>query len=115
MWWSVRPAPRLRLEILAVDASPSPQQFAVKHLAAMPREAEPSNNERAFILEALRESIRLDGRALNAYRNIELSFGDEDGVADVQLGKTRYAYSIPISRRNYPDRHPESSPASPPR
>lgn len=57
----------------------------------MPREAEPSNNERAFILEALRENIRLDGRALDAFRDIKLAFGDEDGVADVQLGKTRYS------------------------
>lgn len=57
----------------------------------MPREAEPSINERAFILEALRENIRLDGRALDAFRNIELSFGDEYGVVDVQLGDTRYA------------------------
>lgn len=59
----------------------------------MPREVEPSNNERAFILEALRENIRLDGRALDAFRNIELSFGDEYGVADVQLGETRYTPS----------------------
>lgn len=56
----------------------------------MPREAEPSNNERAFILEALHENVRLDGRALDAFRNIDLSFGDEYGVADVQLGETRY-------------------------
>ncbi|KAL9591370.1 MAG: hypothetical protein Q9179_007793, partial [Wetmoreana sp. 5 TL-2023] len=54
----------------------------------MPREAEPSKNEREFVLAALQENIRLDGRALDAYRNIELSFGDEHGVADVQLGKT---------------------------
>ena len=56
----------------------------------MPREAEPSNNERAFILEALQEDIRLDGRGLESYRDIQLSFGDEYGAADVRLGKTRY-------------------------
>jgi exosome complex component RRP45 len=55
----------------------------------MPREAEPSLNEREFILEALRESTRLDGRALDAFRDIQLHFGDEYGVADVRLGKTR--------------------------
>ena len=55
----------------------------------MPREAEPSKNEREFILEALQQDVRMDGRALDAYRNVELSFGDEYGVADVQLGKTR--------------------------
>ena len=56
----------------------------------MPREAEPSINERAFVLQALEENIRLDGRALDAFRDIDISFGDDYGVADVQLGKTRY-------------------------
>ena len=56
----------------------------------MPREAEPSLNERAFVLEALREDTRLDGRAFDAFRNVDVSFGDEYGVADVKLGKTRY-------------------------
>lgn len=56
----------------------------------MPREAEPSINERAFILQALQENVRLDGRALDAFRNFDISFGDEYGVADLQLGKTRY-------------------------
>lgn len=56
----------------------------------MPREAEPSTNERAFILEALQENIRLDGRPLDAFRELHIAFGEEYGVADVQLGKTRY-------------------------
>ena len=55
----------------------------------MPREAEPSINEREFILEALQEDVRLDGRALDAFRGLDISFGEEYGVADVQLGKTR--------------------------
>lgn len=55
----------------------------------MPREAELSLNEREFIQQALRENIRLDGRAFDAFRKLELSFGDEYGVADVRLGKTR--------------------------
>lgn len=58
--------------------------------AKMPREAEISVNERAFIQQALQENIRLDGRAFDAFRALELTFGDEYGVADVQLGKTRY-------------------------
>lgn len=57
----------------------------------MPREAEISVNERAFIQQALQEQIRLDGRAFDAFRPLELTFGDEYGVADVQLGKTRCA------------------------
>jgi hypothetical protein len=56
----------------------------------MVREAEISVNERAFIQEALKENLRLDGRAFDAFRPITLTFGDEYGVADVQLGKTRY-------------------------
>ena len=61
----------------------------------MPREAEPSINERAFILQALEENIRLDGRALDAYRDLIISFGDEYGVADVRLGRTRH---VPLLR-----------------
>ncbi|OJD36183.1 exosome complex component rrp45 [Diplodia corticola] len=55
----------------------------------MPREAELSLNEREFILQALGENVRLDGRAFDAFRDLELAFGDEYGVADVRLGKTR--------------------------
>ena len=55
----------------------------------MPREAEPSLNERAFLLEALQENVRLDGRPLDAYRKLDILFGDDYGVADVHLGKTR--------------------------
>lgn len=55
----------------------------------MPREAEISVNERAFIKEALLEKLRLDGRPFDAFRELSLTFGDEYGVADVQLGKTR--------------------------
>ncbi|KAK4190092.1 ribosomal protein S5 domain 2-type protein [Podospora australis] len=55
----------------------------------MPREAEPSLNEREFVLKALQENTRLDGRELDQYRPLELTFGDQYGVADVTLGKTR--------------------------
>jgi len=55
----------------------------------MPREAEPSLNERDFIRQALRENVRLDGRQFDDFRKVDLSFGDEYGVADVRLGKTR--------------------------
>ncbi|KAF2497726.1 hypothetical protein BU16DRAFT_559462 [Lophium mytilinum] len=55
----------------------------------MPRAAEISVNEREFILQGLKENIRLDGRPFDAFRSLELNFGDEHGVADVQLGKTR--------------------------
>ena len=35
------------------------------------------------------EDVRLDGRAFDEFRSLDLSFGDEYGVATVQLGKTR--------------------------
>lgn len=62
----------------------------------MPREAEPSQNERAFVLQALEEGLRLDGRTFEQRRPISLNFEDEFGVADVQFGKTRYVGSSPI-------------------
>ena len=55
----------------------------------MPREAEPSLNEREFVLQALLENVRVDGRSLEDFRDIKLTFGDEYGVVDVKLGKTR--------------------------
>lgn len=60
----------------------------------MPREAELSLNEREFILQALREDVRLDGRAFEDYRPLELVFGDDYGFADVTLGKTRYGLNL---------------------
>lgn len=55
----------------------------------MPREAEPSLNEKQFVTQALQEHLRLDNRAFDEYRPIELNFGDEYGTAEVKLGKTR--------------------------
>lgn len=60
----------------------------------MPREIELSLNEREFIANALRENIRLDGRPLDAYRSLSLEFGEEYGVADVRLGKTRCVFCL---------------------
>jgi hypothetical protein len=56
----------------------------------MPREAEPSLNERQFVIEALNQKLRLDGRKFDNYRPLELEFGDEYGVATVKLGRTKY-------------------------
>jgi exosome complex component RRP45 len=55
----------------------------------MPREVELSSNERAFILEALQQSIRTDGRQFDEYRSLSLQFGEEYGVVDLSIGKTR--------------------------
>lgn len=55
----------------------------------MPREAEPSLNEKVFLNQALQENLRLDGRKLLDYRPLELSFNDGYGVAEVKVGNTR--------------------------
>jgi hypothetical protein len=62
-------------------------------ISSMPREAELPNAEKAFILEALGQNIRLDGRALDQFRNLDLFFEDGYGICTVQLGKTKYASS----------------------
>lgn len=67
----------------------------------MPREAEPSLNEKAFVAQALQENLRLDNRAFDDYRPIELSFGDEYGAAEVKLGKTRYV-AVNFTDYRYP-------------
>ncbi|KAH0536810.1 hypothetical protein FGG08_006343 [Glutinoglossum americanum] len=71
----------------------------------MPREPELSLNERSFVLQALQENIRIDGRSFDAFRGLELNFGDEYGVADVKLGKTRVIARISAEvTRPFPDR-----------
>lgn len=60
----------------------------------MSREPDPSNNQQAFLLSALQQGLRLDGRPLDAYRPISLSFGDDYGSSDVRLGKTRVLAKI---------------------
>ena len=57
----------------------------------MPREVDPSLNERAFVFQALLEKTRLDGRAFSSFREIHLTFGGEYGVATVRLGHTKYS------------------------
>lgn len=55
----------------------------------MPRIVDISNNEKNFIVDALSQSLRLDGRRLDQFRDIELTYGQELGSATVRLGKTR--------------------------
>jgi len=55
----------------------------------MPRETDISNVERKFILEALAQDVRVDGRRLDQFRNLDLEFGDEYGTVTLRLGKTR--------------------------
>lgn len=58
--------------------------------AKMSKEAQLSVAEHDFILEALHENVRLDGRSADRFRPLNLSFGEEYGHVKLQLGKTRY-------------------------
>ncbi|KAL4925058.1 exosome non-catalytic core subunit RRP45 [Aspergillus undulatus] len=60
----------------------------------MNKEAPLSIAERDFILDALREDVRLDGRAADQLRPLKLSFGEEYGHVKVQLGKTSLVVRI---------------------
>ncbi|PLB47155.1 putative exosome complex endonuclease 2/ribosomal RNA processing protein [Aspergillus steynii IBT 23096] len=54
----------------------------------MNKEAPLSISERDFIVNALREHVRLDGRQADQFRPLSVSFGEEYGHVKVQLGKT---------------------------
>lgn len=60
----------------------------------MNKEALLSIAERDFILNALREDVRLDGRGLDQLRPLKVSFGEEYGHVKVQLGKTTYVFIL---------------------
>lgn len=62
--------------------------------ATMNKEAPLSIAERDFILNALREDVRLDGRHADQLRPLTVTFGDEYGHVKVQLGKTRWVLCI---------------------
>lgn len=57
------------------------------------KEATLSIPERDFILNALREDVRLDGRKADQLRPLKVSFGEEYGHVKVQLGKTRCVFA----------------------
>ncbi|PVU93226.1 hypothetical protein BB561_003398 [Smittium simulii] len=48
-----------------------------------------SNNNREFVLEALKSGYRIDGRGIYDYRNLEIKCGEEAGSVQVQLGDSR--------------------------
>lgn len=48
-----------------------------------------SNCERRFLLKAIEEKKRLDGRQTYDYRNIKITFGTDYGCCVVELGRTR--------------------------
>jgi hypothetical protein len=66
-----------------------PRAGAFGSSSTMSKEAQLSIAERDFILEALREDVRLDGRKPDDYRPLNISFGEEYGHVKLQLGKTQ--------------------------
>ncbi len=63
----------------------------------MPWDVGLSLNEREFILQALREDIRQDGRTLDEGRALKLIIGDDYGLVEALLGHTRYVnYSLAV-------------------
>ena len=54
------------------------------------RPPSPSIPEREFLLDAINQSLRLDGRGLWQARTPTLTFGPELGWVECSMGKTRY-------------------------
>ena len=57
------------------------------------RPPSPSIPEKEFLVDSLKQSLRLDGRALLEQRPPIIKFGPELGWVECSLGKTRYAVS----------------------
>lgn len=55
----------------------------------MAKGIEISVNENDFVLEALKQGIRVDGRKLDQFRDVDITLGDEYGYVDVKMGKTK--------------------------
>ncbi|KAF2150571.1 ribosomal protein S5 domain 2-like protein [Myriangium duriaei CBS 260.36] len=71
----------------------------------MPRDPEPSLNERSFLLQSLQSNLRLDSRPLLSHRPLKISFGSTPGLADITLGRTRVAARISCTVTTpFPDR-----------
>ncbi|AGO09866.1 AaceriAAL124Wp [[Ashbya] aceris (nom. inval.)] len=55
----------------------------------MAKAIEISTSESAFILEALRQNLRLDGRKFDQFRDVEIELGSEYGDVTITMGKTK--------------------------
>ncbi|KAI9009150.1 ribosomal protein S5 domain 2-type protein [Hyaloraphidium curvatum] len=68
------------------------------------RDLDISNNERTFLLQALKEGYRLDGRAPDAARPLSLSYGPDFGSVELSLGDTRVLATVTAEIiRPYPE------------
>ena len=61
------------------------------------RPPSPSIPEKAFVYEALKRSLRLDGRGQLDLRTPTLTFGPELGWVECAYGKTRCVFLFPVS------------------
>ncbi|KAI9313803.1 ribosomal protein S5 domain 2-type protein [Dichotomocladium elegans] len=60
----------------------------------MVKDLDPSINETNFLLKALEEKQRVDGRGIYDVRSIQIKFGSDFGQANVQLGRTRVSARV---------------------
>lgn len=60
----------------------------------MVKELDPSINESTFLLEALKQGKRVDGREIYDMRSTEITLGSDYGFAEVRLGKTKVAANV---------------------
>lgn len=71
----------------------------------MAKDIEISTSESKFILEALRQTQRLDGRLFDQFRDVEIVFGKEYGDATVTMGRTKVQCRVSCSiSQPYEDR-----------
>ncbi|CEG68377.1 hypothetical protein CU097_014231 [Rhizopus azygosporus] len=74
----------------------------------MVKDTDPSINESTFLLEALKQGRRVDGREVYDMRSIEITLGNDYGYAEVRLGKTKVAAHVTAEVvRPYTDRPSE--------
>ncbi|KAI8140310.1 ribosomal protein S5 domain 2-type protein [Fennellomyces sp. T-0311] len=60
----------------------------------MVRDYDPSINESSFLLAALKEKRRVDGRGIYDVRSLQITFGADYGQVEVQLGRTRVSAKV---------------------
>lgn len=97
-WWMTQRIAASRGRMAQKKRRDAPHVVTTSWNRIMSKEAPLSVAERDFILEALREDVRIDGRGPDQFRPLSLSFGDEYGHVKLQLGKTRFVHSIVIKR-----------------
>ncbi|KAJ1657083.1 3'-5'-exoribonuclease [Dispira simplex] len=74
----------------------------------MVKERELSNNEREFVIEAIQQGLRVDGRSVEAQRDISVTYGEDFGNVQVAYGSTQVLAQVSCEvMRPFPDRPAE--------